>query len=271
MSLQSRGKKTGRAGRGPGPGSQRSPSIRHGGSPRLTDRLYAAALFVASSPAVAETTVTAFLNATTNYVYRAYTKSEDRPTLQANFDLLHARSGLIAGAWVAAVDFGGARLEAYPYAGRRWRITEDWRLDTMLAAYLYDDRVFEESANYLEAQALLHYRDLLSLRAGTAPDAYGRGGNVLNLQIDARYPLSATVDVSAGLGYDRARPALGYDDVYWNLGLTWFPTRHLSADLRYYDAAEFNGAPELGDGAAHGPFEDLLIDPAVVFTVTVGF
>ena len=271
MKFQTRAMKSGRAGHGSGPGSRRYPFNRNGGSARLPDGLYAAALFVASSPAVAETTVTAFLNATTNYVYRAYTKSEDRPTLQANFDLLHARSGLIAGAWLAAVEFGGARLEAYPYAGKRWRITEDWRIDTMLAAYLYDDRVFEERADYLEAQMLLHYRDLMSLRAGSAPDAYGRGSNVLNLQIDARYPLGGRVDVSTGLGYDRARSALGYDDVYWNLGLTWFPTRHLSADLRYYDAAEFNGAPELGDGAAHGPFEDLLIDPTVVFTVTVGF
>lgn len=271
MKFQTRGRKPVRAGQPPRSGSQRSPSTRHCGSALLPDGLCAATLLVATSPAVAETTATAFLNATTNYVYRAYTKSEDRPTLQANFDLLHSRTGLIAGAWVAAVEFGDARLEAYPYAGKRWRIAEDVRLDTMLAAYLYDDEVFEEAANYLEAQALLHYRDLLSLRAGTAPDAYGRGSNVLNLQIDARYPLAGTIDVSAGLGYDRARSALGYDDVYWNLGLTWFPTRHISADLRYYDATEFNGSTEAGNGAAHGPFEELLIDPSIVFTVTVGF
>ncbi len=254
-----------------GAGARRYVSSRYGGPARLSDGLCAAALLVVTSPVIAEVTATAFLNVTTNYVYRAYTKSEDHPTLQANIDLLHQRTGLFGGAWLAAVEFGNARLEAYPYAGKRWRIAEEWRLDTLLAAYLYDDRVFDESADYLEAQVLLHYSDLVSLRAGTAPDAYGRGDNVLNLQIDARYPLTDKLDISTGLGYDRASAALGYDDIYWNLGLTWFPTRHMSADIRYYDATEFNGVTD-GDGAApHPPFEELLIDPSIVLTVSVGF
>lgn len=211
------------------------------------------------------------VNGTTNYVYRAYTKSDDHPTVQASIDVFHPRSGLLAGAWVSVVDFGEARLEATPYAGKRWRLADDWRLDTLLAGYLYDQPVLGEVSDYGEAQALLHYSDILTLRAGIAPDAYGRGETVTNLQLDGRYPITHNVDVSAGLGYDDARAALGYDDVYWNLGVSWYPTRHLSVDLRYHDAEVFNGTEPAGGAGEHAPFETLLIDPSIVVTIGIGF
>jgi uncharacterized protein (TIGR02001 family) len=246
--------------------------LSRGGARRdVPARLCWAALLGCAPLASAEITTTAFINGTTNYVYRAYTKSKDHPTLQANADVLHQRSGLLAGAWLSAVEFGDARVEAIPYAGKRWHIAPDWRLDTLLSAYVYDDEVFGDNADYLEAQGLLHYADIVSLRAGAAPDAYGRGSTLVNLQLDVRYPVARRFDVSASLGADQARAALEYDDVYWDLGLSWFPWRHVSADLRYHDARTFNGTGEDTGSSGHGRFEDLLIDPSLVFTVTIGF
>lgn len=216
--------------------------------------------------------VTALGSVTSNATYRAYSKSENGPTFQMNADALYAESGVIVGAWLSRVRFGGANVEFNPYLGKRWSLGEDFRLDAVMAGYVYDRRVFASKAHYGEAQLLLHFRDLLSLRTAVAPDAYGLDAATANVQLDLRFPVLADIDVSAGVGYDRAQAALEYDDAYWNMGLSWFPSRRIAVDLRYHDAVLFNEADtHAGRPATQAFFDSIELSPTAVLTLTIGF
>jgi uncharacterized protein (TIGR02001 family) len=231
------------------------------------------ALLVLCQPGLAgEPSVTAFGSVTSNATYRAYSKSENGPTFQLNADALFTDSGVIIGAWLSRVRFGGANVEFNPYLGKRWSLGEDFRLDAVLSGYVYDRRVFASEAHYGEAQLLLHFRDLLSLRTAVAPDAYGLDAATANVQLDLRFPLLAEVDLGAGVGYDRARAALEYDDAYWNMGLSWFPSRRIAVDLRYHDALLFNEADtHSGRPAMQAFFDSIELSPTAVLTLTIGF
>ena len=178
-------------------------------------------------------------------------------------------SGAFLGTWLSGVDFGGARLEANPYLGARVQLADAWRLETLIAGYLYDAPVFGEDADYAEWVLDFGYRDLGSARFSVAPDAYGRGHLVLDCRLGVRHPLSDTSEISAGIGYEAAQGMLGYDTIYWNLGLTWFAWRQVTLDLRYYDTREVN--PGVHDEAGEEGLSGTLIDNTLVFSIAFGF
>ena len=178
-----------------------------------------------------------------NYFYRGYSKSDNQPTVRANIDYAHG-SGLFVGSWVSWVNFGDkgysdrTNIEIYPYLGFNLKMFEHWRIETELARYLYDGQIMGRFSDYNEYSAALHYSDLLSVRFDFANDAYHRGAGDVNLAITGRYPVFADWEVSGGLGYNDAIPALEYNTLYWNLGVTWFFFKHCALDVRYVDAAE---------------------------------
>lgn len=244
------------------------------GSPRRLARMRVAVLLTAGAillpagHARAGYTAEALIRFTSNYIYRGYTKSDDDPTLQANLDLYHA-SGWFGGGWVSAVDFGDADVEANPYLGLRFDLTPDWRLAATAAAYFYDGDVMDHNAGYAEFMLQLAYRDIGALHAGVAPDYYGTGHTASDYGLDLRYPLTDTIEMSTGVGYQASREALNYDIIYGHVGVAWFAGRHLTLDLRYHDLKETNrrphppGTPDL--------FDENYADRPVVLSVSIGF
>jgi uncharacterized protein (TIGR02001 family) len=226
------------------------------------------ALQVLPAQALGALTGSALFRFTSDYIYRGYSKSDGGPAAQVNADLVHS-SGAFLGTWLSQVDLGGARFELNPYLGAKVQLNSAWRMETLIAGYLYDAPVFAEDADYAEWVLDLGYRDLASVRFSFAPNAYGLGHDVLDYRLGVRRPLSDTIEASAGIGYEAAQGVSGYDTIYWNLGLTWFAWRHLSLDLRYYDTREMN------EGAHHEAGEEslsgVLVDNTLVFSVAFGF
>lgn len=222
-------------------------------------------------PALAADTVTAVsVGFTTDYQWRGYSKSDAGPSLQANLD--HAAigngSGWFAGLWAATVDFGShddgdASYELVTYAGWSEALGADLRLDLQLSGYFYDGDVLGLSGDYAEVYLFAHYRDLLTLEYAYAPQAYGSDANLHSTQLNGRYPLTRSVEASAGAGFSWARRLFEYDYFYWNAGLTW-TLAHAALDLRYFGSADTN----------EGGRDTREVDHAaasVVLSVTIGF
>jgi uncharacterized protein (TIGR02001 family) len=224
-------------------------------------------------PAHADTSPHALLTLTSNYVYRGYSKSHGDPTLQGNVD--YERSpGFFLGAWMSRVDFGDGRyrnrayIEANPYVGVSLGFSERWRLDTVLAGYLYDGEVYGRGADYGELTALLHFRDLFTARVGVSYDAYGRGAPILDYELSLRYPVTDTVEVSGGLGYEDANRVLRYSRLYGSIGVGWFLSKHAALDLHYYAAHRFD---EFKGEAASTAFAPPRIGHPMVLSISIGF
>ena len=221
----------------------------------------------------ADANSSALVALTSNYVYRGYSKSDGAPVLQGNIDYEHS-SGFFLGTWVSQVDFGHERyqgrtnLEANPYVGVSLGLSENWRFGTTLAGYLYDGKVYGHEADYGEINALLYFRDLLMAHVGISYDAYGLGRSTLDYEIDLRYPVMDTVEVSSGLGYEDANTVINYNRVYWHIGTDWFLDKHFALALRYYDTQLFN---ELKNGTEDTRFKSSRIGSHMVFSISIGF
>ena len=216
----------------------------------------------------------ASVSATSDYVWRGFSKSGGDPTVQGQFDWQHD-GGAYLGVFVSGLDFAaaygggyrrygagdGAEIEFVPYLGYSTALSPAWRVEAQVAQYLFDDDVLGGSASYQEGYLLAHYRDLVSAELAYAPDAYDQDAATLNLQATARYPLSQAWTLSAGGGWFEAGRVLGADYLHWHAGLTW-QHRHGGIDVRYFGASDRPRGGRARPAPANGE---------VVLTLTVGF
>jgi len=162
--------------------------------------------------------------------------------VQGRLDYQHD-SGWFGGVVASQVRFDDyrnadrAEIEIKPSFGWSKALATDLRAELSVSAYLYDNKVFNHSADYAEFYASIHYQDWLSARASIAPNAYQRHANVANYELNYRRDVLDSVQFSAGLGYNQAGALLDQDYFYWNAGVSWFLTPYLSIDFRYVDVA----------------------------------
>jgi uncharacterized protein (TIGR02001 family) len=243
------------------------------------------ALFFLNTPAAQAEGLSGIVSASTNYVYRGYSKSYDEPFGRVNVDYEH-QSGFYLGAWISRINFGDtefndrSNVEFYPYIGFNYKLAEDWRLDSSVARYIYDAHLFGKNSDYNEYSVSLHFRDLITTRIAVADDAYHQGKTVLDYEVSGRYPVLKNVQISTGLGYNNLDPDIASDSpgsadsytnhkekyytLYWNVGLTWF-VKNYALDIRYVDAAH-----SATSHAAYGDELPLIINN-FVFSVSASF
>lgn len=239
--------------------------LRHTVSPLvLASSLGLAAAHATGAPAVS---TTALVRLTTDYVYRGYSKSDDRASVQWHAGASTAH-GFYAGAWVNRVQLGDARWEATPYAGWRTRLGEDWRLEGTLAGYLYDDDLDGAAGHYAEVYVSAHFRDWLSLRASLALDAYGFGADAPDIEAKVRYPLSDALMATASIGHAWYDGFAGYDVLPYSLGVARILSTRLRAELGWYGAVV---GGERIDAPGHDFFERLLIDDRIAASISFSF
>ena len=209
----------------------------------------------------------------TDYVYRGYSLSRGNPVFQGELDYEH-ESGLYGGLAISQVGFDDkeygnrAQVQFKPYLGWTLPLAEHWRADFAATGYIFDGPVFGRDSNFSEIYASLNYRQWLTARIAFAPDAYQRGANTLDYEIQGRYDLFDNVQLSAGLGFYQAGQLLDYEYFYWNAGVTWFVHRYVAADLRYVDM-DIDSHPHPGEPANH--FNPRPLQNKVLFSISVGF
>lgn len=216
------------------------------------------------------------ITGTTNYVWRMYSKSNNKPAILANLDYQHA-IGFYSGVTVSSFDIGSSELddtlefedsaevEMIPYVGWTFKPFDDWRMDLQYSHYAYDGKIYTLEGEYDEFYFFLHYKDLLSFQTSYAEDFYGLIGDAYFYELTGRYPITDYLETSGSFGYANTKSVLDADYTYWNIGLTG-RYKFVSLDLRYYEAAETNVAEEL----------EFLDHPhtqkgTIVFSISAGF
>ena len=175
-----------------------------------------------------------------DYVYRGYSKSQGNPVVQGLIDYQND-SGWFGGLGLSQVNFdnqpntNSAEVEIKPYVGWALSLSTDWSTELAVSGYIYNDKIFEQNADYVEFSATLHYQDWVSGKISVAPNAYQRHATVPSYELNYRRDILDTVQFSGGLGYSQAGALLGQDYFYWNLGVSWFVTSYLTLDARYVD------------------------------------
>ena len=207
------------------------------------------------------------LRLTSNYEYRGYTLSDNHGAAQLNVDFEWS-DGFFMGAWVSSADFGGADLVANPYLGKPFILSPDWQIVTSLSAYLFNSKVQGSNASYGEVSVLLAYRDIGSVQVNIAPDYYGTGETVPGCELELRYPLTETLEISGGLGYQAGRNALNYDGIYSNFGISWYVLPYLTLDLRYHDLHELNERQHRYYDS--NPLAEYHLDAPVIVSLSIG-
>ena len=210
---------------------------------------------------------------TTNYTWRGFTKSANKPALQANIDYEHS-SGLYVGASASTVNFGDrgfsdrSNVEITPYLGWSVEVEDDWRIDLQIQRYIYDGKIFNNESDYNELYVLVHYRDVLTTRISFSPDYYDREQPAADFGLTGRFPVTENVNFSAGAGYSLARDVLEYDYLYWNAGISWYHP-YGALDLRYAQSAFFNEKEQ--PASTRWAFEPDQLGPTIVFTVSFSY
>ncbi|QFU24615.1 TorF family putative porin [Shewanella eurypsychrophilus] len=168
----------------------------------ISSSILASTIFISASAAA---TVTGNVGATSNYLWRGVTQTQDTVAVQGGVDYGH-ESGLYLGTWASNVDFGDdTSYELDFYGGYAGSIGEDFGYDISYLYYAYPDS--DSSVDFGELTAAiswkwfsLSYSQVVNASDDVASDPLD---NTDMSYIDAgvSLPLSETLSISAHYGY----------------------------------------------------------------------
>ncbi|MEQ8663675.1 MAG: TorF family putative porin [Gammaproteobacteria bacterium] len=210
------------------------------------------------------------LNLTSDYVWRGYSKTSGKPSVQLYVDYEHPL-GVYGGAWLSRVDFAdevssdSADIEAIPYFGMTTALNEEWRLDVQLMHYLYDGEIFNNTSDYSELYAFVHYADLVTFEVAYTDDAYDKGIDTWNFHAIGRHSLRDDLLLTAGVGYFDAAQVIEYNYLYYDIGFTWFGDG-IAIDLRWFGSRYVDAAVN-----TPWPYDPHSANGTFVVTATFGF
>jgi uncharacterized protein (TIGR02001 family) len=235
----------------------------------------AMAAAVVASPASAQIlksgdlTVTGNIAGTTDYVFRGFSQTRERPTLQGNLDASY--KWLYVGMFLSGIDFADdlngtlvrrkqgtniGNVEIDVYGGVKIPVGSMLEMDVGVIGYLYPDaldgtgRALAE-LDYVEIKAGGTFKPTDSLAFTLfgyySPEYTNKTGEVFTLEGGAAYTLPTFAKIgttlSALIGYQTGddlrysvNVANGKDNyLYWNVGSTFTFAERFSIDLRYWD------------------------------------
>jgi uncharacterized protein (TIGR02001 family) len=216
-------------------------------------------------PARAAGTWSASITATSDYIYRGTSRTDERPALQAGINY-QSRLGWFAGAWGSGVNpypYDQHAVEFDAYAGMGWQLSPRWstRASYTRYAYAWDRR--PQAYDYGEFAVSLGFEDRLAATVSFQPDStqastttYSRHkhassyelAGALPLPIAWRLPGQPTLLASAGY-YDQSHL---FGQSYWagSAGL------RLSYRKLQFEVMHFVTDPNIitlyGDSSANG-------------------
>jgi uncharacterized protein (TIGR02001 family) len=170
---------------------------------KLSTLCLAASTLLATSSAMAwesadgQHSTSASVAMTSDYVWRGYTQTDNKPAISGSFDYGHA-SGFYAGTWASNVNYGDdASTEIDIYAGYANEIGDTGiGYDLALLRYIYPG----EDYGYNEVIGSVSYGYFTAGFAHTNDSSYhGDSATYYNLGFD--YDLPMDVALSAGIGY----------------------------------------------------------------------
>jgi uncharacterized protein (TIGR02001 family) len=190
-------------------------------------------LFALATSAVARadavSVVTGSLGGTSDFVFRGLSLTRGKPAAQASLDVEFPKEFYV-GAFVATADPNrgpSPTVELDAWAGRYWRIANDFSADLRLSEYTYPDDPRHVSYDRTEVTGTVGYRNQLfvaaiyspNTRAVASKSGYREGGSWA-LEVSGRAPLGEHWALSAGLGHFDLHEVYGMSYNYWNATVT---------------------------------------------------
>jgi len=184
--------------------------------------------------------------ATSDYIFRGVSQTQENPAISAGVDLTNG--AVYAGAWASNVDFGDdSDAEVDLYGGWRPEVS-GWALDLGGVAYLYTGQPDGADYDYVELKAAAS-RAVGPATVGSAiyysPDFFGASEDEATyLEANAAFTPVDRWTVSGAVGRQWVSSELDYAS--WNLGAAYALTDHLTVDVRYHDTDQHDFGDSYG-------------------------
>lgn len=207
-----------------------------------------------------ESPVSWSLTATSDYVFRGVSQSDEDPTGQAGITY-SAPFGLYAGAWASGVDFGAASpdFEYDAFIGYNVDLGEKVNFDIMINRYMYEGSPDDGALAYNELITKTTFLENYSATVGFTNDIYNSGEESWYYALGASYELPKDFAVALNVGHTTFDSSLPYDD-YTDYGVTFSKSFGMVTAALGYVGTDSHGNVNFGDWA----------DDRVVFSITVG-
>lgn len=197
--------------------------------------LAALALVASASPALAQDAEVAFnVAASSDYVFRGFSQTNEDPALSAGVDA--TIGSFYAGAWASNVEFGDATdAEIDVYGGYRTE-AGGYALDFGLVGYLYVNEPNAADYNYVELKAAASRAIGPATFGGVvyySPDFFGVDEQATYVEANAAFAAAEKLTISAALGHQWLDVSSDY--ATWNVGAAYALNDNLVFDVRYHD------------------------------------
>ena len=195
-----------------------------------------AGLALASGPAAAQDKPSVAFNvgAASDYVFRGYSQSDNKPYVFAGADATFGQ--FYAGTWVANVDYDDstdAEFDFYVGATPTLGIVS---MDFAVLYYGYTDQPKGADYDYFEFKAAGSVPvgpATVGAQVYYSPNYYSGISHSLYYELNASYAPNDRTTLSAAVG--RQTTSQPGDFTTWNIGVGYALTDHLDLDLRYHD------------------------------------
>ncbi len=170
---------------------------------------------------------TGTLGGTSDFVFRGLSLTRGKPAAQASLDI-EFPAEFYVGAFVATTDPNPGPspvVETDVWAGRYWRLSDEFSGDLRVSHYTYPDDPRRVSYNRTELTGTLGWRNKLFVAAIYSPNTKAIGsspgyaeGDTWAVELSARHTLNEHWSLSAGLGH------YGLDEIYHDSFNYWNAT-----------------------------------------------
>ncbi len=172
---------------------------------------------VASAQEESSSPISWELAATSDYVFRGVSQSDEKPAYQAGLTFSSA-SGLYAGAWGSRVDFDSTdpKHELDLFVGYAFDVVDSVNFDVMLNQYRYPGA---NDLNYLELYTTTTFFDTYSVGVTYSNDVWNTGEDGWYYSLAAEWPLPNDFTFGVNVGHSTFSHRIEADD-YTDWGVT---------------------------------------------------
>ena len=172
--------------------------------------------------------VSGSIGGTSDFVFRGLSLTRGKPAAQASIDVEFPKEFYIGG-FVSTADpksNPSPDLELDLWAGRYWRLSENFSGDLRLSQYTYPNDPRRVSYNRTELTATLGLHNRFFAAAIYSPNTSAIGssagydeGNAWALELSGRQPINQHLSISAGFGHYGLEEVYHDSYNYWNVTL----------------------------------------------------
>ena len=183
---------------------------------------------VAAAQADSVHVFTGSVGGTSDFVFRGLSLTRGKPAGQVSLDVEFPQEFYV-GVFAASADpkpGPGPSAEIDFWAGRYWRLSDNFSADLRLSQYTYPNDPRRVSYNRTELTATAGFHDQLFVAAIYSPNTGAVGstagyaeGNAWALEVSGRRPINEHFAISAGVGHYGLNQVYNDSYNYWNATL----------------------------------------------------